>query len=164
MTSTDSIPRAEKAAPNLVLAILLGGLAAGFLDIIFASVWAGAMTDKVFKYVAGGWVGLAAARAGGVEMVLLGAASHFGLALIFAAFYVYVSRAMPMLRRQWILYGLLYGAALHIFMNLVVVPLSAIHRDPFAGTYFNFVANMIAQMLLFGLPISFAAQRYLGKE
>lgn len=149
-------------AANAGLAILLGGLAAGFLDIVFASVLAGATPDRVFKYVAGGWVGLPAARAGGTEMVVLGAASHFGLAWIFAAFYVLVSRRLPVLRRRWFVLGLVYGAALHVFMNLVVVPLSAIHRDPFATTVENFIINMIGQMLLFGLPIAWAARRYLG--
>src|SRR4051812_12128663 len=82
--TTETMQRS--ATPNLTLAILLGGLAAGFLDICFASALSGAMPDRVFKYIAAGWVGLSAARAGGIEMVLLGAASHFGLALIFAAF------------------------------------------------------------------------------
>jgi uncharacterized membrane protein YagU involved in acid resistance len=144
------------------LAILLGGLAAGFLDICFASVLSGATPDRVFKYIAAGWVGLPAARAGGAEMVMLGAASHFGLAWIFAAFYVLVSTRLSILRRQWLVFGLAYGASLHVFMNLVVVPLSALHRDPFATTVENFLINMVGQMLLFGLPIAYAARRYLG--
>jgi hypothetical protein len=155
---------ARPVAPNVTLAILLGGFAAGFLDIIFASVLSGVTPDRVFKYVAGGWVGLPAVRAGGVEMVVLGAASHFGLAFIFAAFYVLVSRAMPILRRQWLIFGLLYGAALHVFMNTVVVPLSAIHRDPFGGTLENYLINMAGQALLFGLPIAFAARRFVGRD
>lgn len=160
MTTTDSIPRT--AAPNLTLAILLGGLAAGFLDICFASTLSGVMPDRVFKYIAAGWVGLPAARAGGMEMVALGAASHFGLALIFAAFYTLVSTRLSILRRQWLVFGLLYGGALHVFMSFVVVPLSALHRDPFATTLENFTINLIGQMLLFGLPIAYAARRYLG--
>lgn len=160
---TDMVaPQARSS--GVLKATLLGGLAAGFLDICFASVLAGATPDRVFKYVGGGWVGLPAARAGGIEIVTLGAASHFGLALVFAAFYVIVSRKIPILRSQWIICGLLYGAALHVFMNLVVVPLSALHRDPFAGTLENFLINMVGQMVLFGLPIAYAAQRYLGRH
>jgi hypothetical protein len=151
-------------APNLTLAIFLGGFAAGFFDIIFASVLSGVTPDRVFKYVAGGWVGLPAVRVGGAEMVLLGAASHFGLAFIFAAFYALVSRMLPVLRRQWVIFGLLYGASLHVFMSFVVVPMSALHRDPFAGTLENFMLNLVGQAILFGLPIAFAARHYLGRE
>src|SRR5690242_7686255 len=61
MATTDSVART--ASPNLTLAILLGGLAAGFLDICFASTLSGAMPDRVFKYIAAGWIGLPAARA-----------------------------------------------------------------------------------------------------
>jgi hypothetical protein len=162
MTTIEPLPRSSAITANLVLAILLGGLAAGFFDIIFASVLSGVSPDRVFKYVAGGWVGLPAARAGGTEMVVLGAASHFGLAWIYAAFFTLVSRAVPLLRRQWIVFGLLYGASLHVFMSFVVVPLSAIHREPWATTFENFMINLVGQALLFGLPIAFAARRYLG--
>jgi hypothetical protein len=71
---------------------------------------------------------------------------------------------LPVLRRHWVIFGLIYGAALHVFMNLVVVPMSALHRDPFAGTLENFLINMAGQMILFGLPIAFAARHYLGRE
>lgn len=159
---TSEPPRTSAVPANSGLAILLGGFAAGLLDIIFASVLSGLMPDRVFKYIAGGWVGLDAARAGGTDMVLLGAASHFGLALIFAAFFVLVSRALPILRRQWIAFGLLYGASLHVFMSFVVVPLSALHRDPWATTVESFTINLVGQAVLFGLPIAAFARRYLG--
>ena len=149
---------------SIAKAILFGGLTAGFFDIIFASTLSGVTPDRVFKYIAAGWVGLPAMRAGGTDMVALGAASHFSLALIFAAFYVFVSRALPVLRRQWLVFGLLYGASLHVFMNLVVVPLSALHRDPRAMPLGSYLINLAGQALLFGLPISFFAQRYLGRN
>jgi uncharacterized membrane protein YagU involved in acid resistance len=118
----------------------------------------------VLKYIAGGWVGLDASRAGGVGMLVLGAASHYFIAFCFAAAYVLASRPLPVLRRQYIAFGLLYGAALHFFMNFVVVPLSAIHRAfPQIATE-NFLINLIAQMLLFGLPIAYFARRYMGRD
>ncbi len=161
MTTIDTVPR---RASGLVPAILAGGLAAATLDIIFASVLSGLMPDRVFKYIAGGWVGLPAARAGGIEMVLLGGASHYFIAFCAAAAYVLASRALPILRQQYIALGFLYGAALHFFMNFVVVPLSAIHR-PFPDIMTeNFLINMVGQMILFGLPIAFFARRYLGRD
>ncbi|HEY1711184.1 MAG TPA: hypothetical protein VGG10_23155 [Rhizomicrobium sp.] len=162
--TTDVMPRNDAAPGKRALAILSGGFAAGLFDIIFASVLSGARPDRVFKYIAAGWVGLPAARAGGFEMVVLGAASHFGLAITFAAFFVLMSRALPVLRRQWVIFGLLYGASLHVFMNTVVVPLSALHRDPFAGTLENYLINMAGQSVLFGLPIAYAAKRFVGSN
>jgi hypothetical protein len=163
MTTTETMPRSWSAS-NVAIAILAGGFAAATLDIIFASTYAGAMPDRVFKYIASGWVTLPVARGGGIGMVLLGAASHYFIAFCAAAVYVLASRPLPMLRRQYIAFGVAYGAALHCFMNFVVVPLSAIHRAFPEILTQNFIINLIAQMLLFGLPIAYFARRYLGRD
>ena len=155
--TTEAMP--ARGTSGILPATLLGGLLAGALDLTFACVLSGASPYRVGKYVGGGWVGLDAAKAGGWDIAILGIASHFGLALIFAAFYVIVSRMIPLLRSQWIVCGLLYGAALYLFMNWVVVPMSALHRDPSTITAKSFAINIIGQMILFGLPIAYAAQR-----
>jgi len=161
---TDMVAPSGARSNSLVTAILTGGLAAGALDLMFACVLSGASPYRVGKYVGGGWVGLDAAKAGGWDIAILGIASHFGLALIFAAFYVVVSRMLPILRSQWLICGLLYGAALYLFMNWIVVPMSALHGDPSTITAKSFAINIIGQMILFGLPIAYAAQRYLGRR
>jgi hypothetical protein len=161
MTSTDTMAR---RAGGSVSAILAGGFTAATLDIIFASTYAMLSPGRIFKYIAGGWVGLPAVRAGGFEMVLLGAASHYFIAFCAAAAYVLASRALPILRKQYIVLGLLYGGALHFFMNFVVVPLSAIHRAYPEVMTASFGINLVAQMLLFGLPIAYFAQRFLGRD
>ncbi|MBV9436098.1 MAG: hypothetical protein JOZ44_08595 [Acidobacteria bacterium] len=53
--------------------------------------------------------------------------------------------------------GMLYGIAVHLFMNFIVLPLSNVHHRPFQpGIFF---LNMLEHMFLVGLPIALAVQR-----
>jgi hypothetical protein len=111
-------------------AILLGGLAAGALDILYAFVVYGPLSYgispmQVLQSVAAGWVGRDLARAGEWSTALLGLGSHFLIATIMAAVYVLAARALKMLTQQAVLWGLVYGLILYVAMNYVVVPLSA---------------------------------------
>jgi hypothetical protein len=67
------------------------------------------------------------AAAGYVPGVLL----HIFIALSFAAFYYAASRRLTFLTEHPLVCGLFYGAAVEQVMNLLVLPLSALHaRGP----------------------------------
>lgn len=122
-------------------AILLGGLAAGALDILYAFIVYGPMTygvtpQRVLQSVAAGWIGRDASRAGEWNTALLGLGTHFLIATIMAAVFVLAASAFTTLSKRPILWGLVYGFILYIAMNYVVVPLSA------AGANLHFAANM----------------------
>jgi uncharacterized membrane protein YagU involved in acid resistance len=69
---------------------------------------------------------------------------------------------MPALARRWVLNGALYGVAVFIVMNFVVVPLSmAPLRPGWAQSAESVVKNLIA-MLVFGWIVAFVANRVLG--
>lgn len=115
---------------RILSAILLGGLVAGALDIIYAFIVYGPMSygltpEGVLQSVAAGWIGRDASRAGGMETALLGLGTHFMIATVMAAVYVLAAQNMRALTKSPLLWGLLYGLVLYVAMNYVVGPLSA---------------------------------------
>jgi uncharacterized membrane protein YagU involved in acid resistance len=123
---------------KIVWAILLGGLAAGALDILYAFIVYGPLSyglspERVLQSVAAGWIGRDAARAGGVETAALGLATHFMLATTMAAIYVLLAARIAALRTNAPLCGIVYGLILYVAMNYVVVPLSAAATGHFAN-------------------------------
>jgi uncharacterized membrane protein YagU involved in acid resistance len=146
--------------PSL-LAILLGGLVAGTIDIGAAALINIASPILILHFIAGGLLGKAA-LAGGTSAALLGLVLQWAMSLIIAALYVAAARWLPILRRRWIAGGLAYGIVIFFVMNYVVVPLSAWAKWP-RFTAETFAANVLA-MLLFGLIISYFARYYASDE
>jgi len=115
------------ARPGLA-AIVWGGLLAGGLDITAAFVIygvRGASPVRILQSIASGLLG-AAAFQGGRETAALGALLHFLIALVAAAVYYAASRKLGVLLGRPVVSGLLYGVAVYVFMNFVVLPLSAV--------------------------------------
>jgi uncharacterized membrane protein YagU involved in acid resistance len=144
-------------------AILWGGILAGVFDILFAFVYYGlrnALTPiDILHSVAGGLVGRDAARGGGLATAALGLALHFVIAFGAAAVYYVASRKLGFLVRQAVVCGLLYGIAVYVVMNFVVLPLSATPPrgvPPLAAM----IVPVVGHMLLIGLPIALAVRRY----
>lgn len=111
-------------------AIVMGGLAASVLDIIYAFIVYGPLSYRlspmqVLQSVAAGWIGRDAAGAGGWDTAMLGLGTHFMLATMFAAVFVLAATRLPTLSRHAVLSGLIYGFGLYLVMNYLVVPLSA---------------------------------------
>jgi hypothetical protein len=108
--------------------------------------------------IASGLLG-AAAFQGGFKTAALGVALHFLIAFGAAVVYYGLSRKLNFLVRQTIVCGLIYGVAVYGFMNLIVLPLSAI---PFKPSYAPavLITGLVIHMLCVGLPIALAAGRY----
>lgn len=121
---------AQAVRPNYAAAILIGGLVAGAVDLFAATLIYQAPLDVICKSVAGGLLGAKAAQAGGTQTVLIGAACHFAIMTAIAALYVLASRRLAVLVKQPLIFAPLYGAAMYVVMNYVVVPLSAIGPRP----------------------------------
>ena len=113
---------------------------------------------RVSLAVAGGLLGRQAFH-GGIATWLLGVALHFFNAFAFAAFYYGASRKLAFLKEHWIICGLSYGAAVELVMNLIVLPLSALHAmGPFTLHYL--LEGILGKMIVVGLPISFSVRRF----
>ena len=125
-------------------AILVGGLAAGVLDLVYAiAVYSPEKPILVPQFIASGVLGLTA-LSGGSQTALLGIALHFLIAFGAASVYYLASRKFTIMVRQAYLCGLIYGALVYGFMHLVVVPLSATPKGPTHLVYqtFEFIEHL----------------------
>ena len=162
--ATDSIhmipPRARTGSASK--AIFWGGLICGILDLTSAIVaWGlrGAKPLRVLQSVASGLLGPAAFQ-GGWPTGVLGLGLHFLIAFTAAAVYYMVSRKLTFLVTRPIICGLLYGEIVFLFMNFVVLPLSAVHKSPFALSWPYLISGPLGHLFFVGLPISLAVRRY----
>jgi hypothetical protein len=112
-------------------AIVYGGLTVAVLDgldaIVFFGLRSGVGPVRIFKGIAGGLLGREAALAGAWPTALLGVAMHFTIATTIVAVFVFLSRRFPLLAQRPFVWGPLYGIGAYLVMNLVVLPLSALH-------------------------------------
>jgi hypothetical protein len=137
------------------LAIAAGGLIAGALDLTQACVLFGWRIPLV---IAGGLLGPKATH-GGPATFVLGVLLHFFIALSAAAIYYAASRRLPFLKEHPLVCGLFFGAAVEEVMNLVVLPLSALHaRGPYELR--DLIQGLLVHMVVVGLPISFSIRRF----
>ena len=76
-----------------------------------------------------------------------------------AAAYYAASRKLPFLIEYPLVCGLFYGMGLYLVMNLVVVPLSAIHaRGPIARG--DLIEGLLVHMILIALPIAYSVRAF----
>jgi uncharacterized membrane protein YagU involved in acid resistance len=144
---------------NSLLAVGVGGLAAGVLDLTQAMILFG---KNIPLAIAGGLLGAQAFR-GGAGTYFLGVVLHFFIACSAAAIYVLACRKLPFLMEYPLVCGLFFGAAVQIVMSLIVLPLSALHAvGPY--TYSSLVSGFGVHMILVGLPIAFSAQRFAKRK
>ena len=151
---------AKTGSSALVSATLFAALVAGALDItaaILLNLRVGPLI--VLQSVAGGWLGREA-YSGGWTTGLLGLASHFGIMLVIAALYMVLASRNPVLRRQWIAAGVVWGVAVWVVMALVVVPMSA-STLPIPDTM-HIVQGLIVHILMVGVPMAWIARRRFG--
>jgi hypothetical protein len=142
----------------LLLAIVAGGVTAGILDAVAAFLMFG---WPMPRGIASGLLGPRAFH-GGAATWVLGLFLHFLIAFTAAAIYCLASVRLTFLREHFIICGLYYGMTVFLFMNLVVLPLSAIHRSgPFNAS--GLLQGIFMQMLIIGLPISISTWKFAGQ-
>jgi hypothetical protein len=144
-----------KRKRNVALAIAVGALVAGVVDLLQACIEDG---WDIPLYVAAGLLGRQAIQGGAVTYIL-GVLLHFFIAFSAAAVYYAASRKLSFLTEHPLVCGLFFGAAVMLVMNLVVMPLSALQaRGPFTLNYL--LRGLVQKMVVVGLPISFSVRRF----
>ena len=111
----------------------------------------------LLQFIASGLLG-PAAFAGGLGSALLGLLLHVAFSLVIAVIFILAATRLPVLRRNLILGGLLYGVVVYFVMNFVVTPLSAA-PPPEAVSMWVIVEGIIGHALTIGLPLAFIARR-----
>jgi len=141
----------QKRSSKPVLAIAVGGVVAGALDLTQAMILFG---KTIPLAIAAGLLGSPAFQ-GGAGIYMLGVLLHFFIACSAAAIYFAVSRKLKFLTQYPVSCGLFFGGAVEVVMTLVVLPLSALHAmGPY--TYHDLVSGFLVHMVVVGLPISFS--------
>jgi uncharacterized membrane protein YagU involved in acid resistance len=137
-------------------AIVLGGVIAGALDILYAFIFSGIRGGVspllILQSIASGLLG-SASYDGGLLTAFLGLLLHFSIAIAAAATFYVVSRRFGWLIRHAVISGIVFGLCVYAVMHLIVVPLSAF---PYKQSLrpLALVTGLLAHMLLVGLPIA----------
>lgn len=169
------------ASAGMLRAIVWGGLLAGLADALYATLyfgWQGASPVRIWQSVAGGLLTRERAMAGGWPVAALGLSLHFLIAFTAAAVYVVASRKLPVLVQRAVLCGSLYGLWVYVFMNAVVIPLSALpprktswiapillgSGHAFSTGTLTFFSGLVVHMFGVGLGISLSARRAALRE
>lgn len=101
-------------------------LIVGAMDFAYASLmttYRGGSVTKLWQYVASGLLGPQAFTMG-LSGALSGVIFHFLIMAAFGAGAYVLCKKLPFMGRQPVLSGVIYGAAIWLVMNFLVVPLS----------------------------------------
>ena len=140
--------------------IILGGLAFGTLDLLFACTFWGALRDvapaRILQSIGAGVQGKAAFE-GGAGSATLGAACHYFIATMMVSAYYLASSRMRVLIEHPVRYGLLYGLVLYGVMTYVVVPLSNAPQP--TKVYLPWMVASIIMHAVFGVICAWFARK-----
>jgi len=144
--------------------ILFTGLLVGLLDgaaaIINYLVKGGKHPEKIFNFIASGVFGKDGLN-GGITMVAWGILFHLLIAFTWALFFFLLYPKISVMRKNWIITGIIYGLIIWVVMNRIVLPLSNTSPIPF-----KINTAIIAALILIiaiGLPLSFIASKKYSK-
>jgi uncharacterized membrane protein YagU involved in acid resistance len=155
MSGDRSVPGSLPFARALLYATLLAGALDATDGVVFFGLH-GLNPIQVLQYIASGLLGAQSFR-GGLATAGLGVLVHFAIAFVVAAIYLLAGRRISALRSQWVVFGLLYGAAVWAVMNLAVLPHSAV--APSSISTAALLNGVIGHALFVGLPIAFFAHK-----
>lgn len=147
--------------------VLLTGLFAGTTDLVsaFVNVYIQShqFPQQLFKYVAGGALGLQTALKGGEWVDFLGLCFHYFIAFSFTLFFFWIFPRLKFLSFNKYLVGMLYAVFVRLMMEQVVLRFAAL---PFDGS-FNLAEsyiNWVVTGILFGIPIVYNTYKYYGVD
>jgi uncharacterized membrane protein YagU involved in acid resistance len=133
--------------------ISIAGLLSGVLDLTATSTLVrtqGIAFERLLQRIASGAFGPSAFQ-GGKKTATAGLFFHFLIAFTAAFVYYASSRKLAILIDHPLLSGVLFGTAVHLLMNRIVIPLSAA-AIPFSAK--AFLTQLVIHILFVGLPIA----------
>ena len=148
---------------SILRPILLATLVAGTLDILAATgltLYYGREPADMLRYVASG--PFPPATLWGAAGAALGLLVHFALMAVMAALYVVAAERLAALRRSPLGWGVLYGLATYVVMNLIVVPLR--FATPLPPSTRAIVTQLFCHIVLVGIPIALIAARHFRQR
>jgi hypothetical protein len=151
---------ADSGPARAVDTIVLGGLAAGILDILDAFIvttMTGGTSARVLQAIASGVLGREAYQ-GGAAVAALGLALHFVIAFGAAATFFVISRLFPVVLRYAVWSGIAFGLGVWVFMYYGVLPIT-FNRPHVLPAWPQLLNQLGIHALGVGLPIALIARR-----
>lgn len=148
---------------SLARPIVQATLVAGTLDILAAVILSliyGRGPEAMLRFVASG--PFPAATDWGVAGSALGLIVHFAIMAVMVAIYVVAATRLVSLRERPLLWGMLYGLATYVVMNLIVVPLR--FEGAFPPSLRGVVTQIFCHIVLVGIPTAVIASRHLRRR
>lgn len=142
-----------------LIACVLAGLISGSLDLLYVFLFHGTRgvpPERILQYIASGLQGGAAFQ-GGAASAALGAFAHYLILVVAAGLYYAASLRWRWLVREAVIAGVLYGAAIHLVMRFVVVPLSAASVGK--GEALAQITNILMHLFVIGPAITLTLRR-----
>jgi len=133
---------------------IYAGLIAGTIDIGAACTINQVGPVPILRFIASGLLGTPLPHEPWVYC--LGMVLQWLMSIIIAAIFVLASNRIRALLRNWVAAGIAYGIVVYFVMTFVVVPLSRAKSGHV--TMMSFAENLAA-MIVFGLIVSYIAQR-----
>lgn len=162
-----TMPAAPRSANPLTTplarAILWSGLAAGVLDLAYVCAlvtFRGGNVVAMLQGIAAALIGPAARNPVDWGYAIVGVLLHFAVAFTVAALFCVAAKFRPYLVRQPGIAGPLYGVAVWLVMQLVVLPMT--RTPPKAFPPANWEPVFLAHLLCVGLPIALIAAKFLA--
>jgi Na+/alanine symporter len=111
------------------------------------------------RVIAAGLLGREVIPGSSVAVYVLGVFLQFFIATSAATIYYLVSRKLEFLKQHPLVCGQFYGIAVFLVMNLIVLPLCALHSH---GPYKleGLIQGLLIHMFLIGLPIAFSVRHF----
>ena len=142
--------------------ILWSGLLVGTLDLLsaFVDVYiSGKDPLLVLNFIATGAFGKTTLATGTTGQIA-GFVFHYLIAFAFTFLFFWLYPRMEIMRRNWLLTGIVYGIFIWVIMNLIVVRLSHIQSRPLSAIQLkNVVKGGLILIGMIGLPLSFIAKK-----
>ncbi|UWZ82427.1 hypothetical protein [Occallatibacter riparius] len=146
---------ASVCGSRALMAIGIAGGIAGTLDLTQASILFGLDVPRV---IAAGLLGKAAVH-GGTGMWILGVCLHYFIAISAAGMFYAASRRWTFMTEYPLVCGLLFGGVVEEVMNLIVLPLSALHaRGPYELS--DLLQGLGVHAVVFGLPVAYCIRHW----
>ena len=161
---TALIPDGAAKTPSALRVIATTALVAGTADLTAACIHAaffGATPVRVFHSVASGLLG-ANAFTGGTSTAALGVLLHFFIMTCWVTAFYVASRKLTFLLEKWYIFGPLYGVFVHLFMQFVTIPLSAVRPRPF--NLENFLIGLGIHIGCVGTAIAYTMRRCTSRN
>ena len=142
--------------------ILFSGLLAGTLDIlaaifVYSVILHQTTAEKILQSIASG-VFKQHAYTGGSQMVCYGLLLHYFIALAFAYFYYKIYPHVPILKKNIVVSGIVYGIFVWIVMNLIVLPI-VFPNLPSKEFNLPLIISVLILIVCIGLPIAFVTKK-----